>query len=94
ATHRQQLLVPSGVVPGLARSCSLAEVKYAIIGVGIGVFFSLCFVAIKFYMLKKHMLDNELSGKTTPRTVITHLCKLVKSCNLNIITGLGEKPNQ
>ncbi|XP_018581956.1 transmembrane protein 273-like isoform X2 [Scleropages formosus] len=37
------------------------EVKYAIIGVGIGVFFSLCFVAIKFYMLKKHMLDNELS---------------------------------
>uniref|UniRef100_A0A3B3T9S7 Uncharacterized protein n=1 Tax=Paramormyrops kingsleyae TaxID=1676925 RepID=A0A3B3T9S7_9TELE len=40
-------------------------VKYAAIGIGIGLFFSLCFVALKLYMLRKHMLDNELSGKTS-----------------------------
>ncbi|XP_066549430.1 transmembrane protein 273 [Amia ocellicauda] len=37
------------------------EVKYAAIGAGIGAFLSVCFVAIKLYMIKKHMLDNELS---------------------------------
>ncbi|KAL4640201.1 hypothetical protein GN956_G12642 [Arapaima gigas] len=37
------------------------DIKYVIIGVGIGLFFSLWFVAIKLCMLKRHMLDNELS---------------------------------
>ncbi|MGH0116715.1 UNVERIFIED_CONTAM: hypothetical protein FKN15_021263 [Acipenser sinensis] len=37
------------------------EVKYAVLGAGIGAIFALCFVAIKLYMIKKHMLDNELS---------------------------------
>ncbi|XP_033886567.1 transmembrane protein 273-like [Acipenser ruthenus] len=37
------------------------EVKYAVLGAGIGAIFALCFVAIKLYMIKKHMLDNDLS---------------------------------
>nr|XP_015201736.1 PREDICTED: putative uncharacterized protein C10orf128 homolog [Lepisosteus oculatus] len=37
------------------------EIKYAVIGAGIGAFLALCFVVIKLYMIKKHMLDNDLS---------------------------------
>ncbi|XP_053496670.1 transmembrane protein 273-like isoform X1 [Ictalurus furcatus] len=38
-----------------------SELKYALIGIGIGVFLSICFLAIKIYMIKRHMLDNEQS---------------------------------
>ncbi|KAG7492636.1 hypothetical protein MATL_G00016400 [Megalops atlanticus] len=43
------------------------EVKYALIGAGIGLFFSVIFVVVKLYMLKKHMLDNDLSDIEQPR---------------------------
>ncbi|KAJ8404880.1 hypothetical protein AAFF_G00332670 [Aldrovandia affinis] len=41
------------------------EVKYALLGAGIGMFCSLCFLALKYYMFKKNILDNDLtdSGK-------------------------------
>ncbi|KAJ8264491.1 hypothetical protein GJAV_G00149770 [Gymnothorax javanicus] len=39
------------------------DFKYAVIGACIGVFFSLCFLAVKLYMLRKHMFDNGLSGE-------------------------------
>ncbi|XP_046710434.1 uncharacterized protein LOC124389171 isoform X2 [Silurus meridionalis] len=38
-----------------------SELKYAAIGIGVGVLLSICFLAIKIYMIKKHMLDNEQS---------------------------------
>ncbi|KAK6487463.1 transmembrane protein 273-like [Huso huso] len=41
------------------------EVKYAVLGAGIGAIFALCFLAVKLYMIKKHMLDNELSDTGT-----------------------------
>ncbi|XP_036377556.1 transmembrane protein 273-like isoform X2 [Megalops cyprinoides] len=58
----------------------LIEVKYAIIGAGIGLFFSVIFVVVKLYMLKKHMLDNDLSDteqsrKLSVRTVMVDLRK-------------------
>ncbi|XP_053094828.1 uncharacterized protein LOC113527299 isoform X2 [Pangasianodon hypophthalmus] len=37
------------------------ELKYAAIGIGIGIFLSICFLAIKMYMIKRHILDNEQS---------------------------------
>ncbi|KAG7325450.1 hypothetical protein KOW79_011766 [Hemibagrus wyckioides] len=37
------------------------EMKYAGIGIGVGLFLSVCFIAIKLYMIKRHMLDNEQS---------------------------------
>ncbi|KAF5891049.1 transmembrane protein, partial [Clarias magur] len=39
----------------------VSEVKYAAIGIGVGIFLSVCFLAIKIYMIKRHMLDNEQS---------------------------------
>ncbi|MCI4383980.1 hypothetical protein PGIGA_G00033000 [Pangasianodon gigas] len=38
-----------------------SELKYAAIGIGIGIFLSICFLAIKMYMIKRHILDNEQS---------------------------------
>ncbi|XP_058262941.1 transmembrane protein 273-like isoform X1 [Hemibagrus wyckioides] len=38
-----------------------SEMKYAGIGIGVGLFLSVCFIAIKLYMIKRHMLDNEQS---------------------------------
>lgn len=35
------------------------DVKYAVVGACIGALLSAAFIAIKLYMLKKHMLDNE-----------------------------------
>ncbi|KTF76028.1 hypothetical protein cypCar_00038179 [Cyprinus carpio] len=40
--------------------------KYAVIGAGIGLFFSICFLLIKMYIIKKQVHDNEFSD-TTPR---------------------------
>ncbi|KAG9267358.1 transmembrane protein 273 isoform X2 [Astyanax mexicanus] len=37
------------------------EVKYALIGAGIGLIFAACFIAVKVCMIKRHMLDNEPS---------------------------------
>ncbi|KAJ8365448.1 hypothetical protein SKAU_G00142790 [Synaphobranchus kaupii] len=47
------------------------DYKYAVIGLLIGLFFSLCFLAIKFYMIKKQLLDIYLSDSKRPslRTV-------------------------
>ncbi|XP_036377547.1 transmembrane protein 273-like isoform X1 [Megalops cyprinoides] len=61
-------------------STNETEVKYAIIGAGIGLFFSVIFVVVKLYMLKKHMLDNDLSDteqsrKLSVRTVMVDLRK-------------------
>ncbi|XP_069741440.1 transmembrane protein 273-like isoform X3 [Narcine bancroftii] len=37
------------------------EVKYALMGAGIGIFLVVSFVLIKIYMIKKHIYENELS---------------------------------
>ncbi|XP_027014929.1 transmembrane protein 273 isoform X2 [Tachysurus fulvidraco] len=37
------------------------EMKYAGIGIGVGIFLSVCFIAVKVYMIKRHLLDNEQS---------------------------------
>ncbi|KAM4636337.1 transmembrane protein 273 isoform 2-T2 [Discoglossus pictus] len=37
------------------------EVKYAIIGACVGAVLAVTFIAIKLYMIKKHMLDNAFS---------------------------------
>ncbi|XP_060794776.1 transmembrane protein 273-like isoform X2 [Neoarius graeffei] len=34
------------------------ELKYAAIGIGVGLFLSICFLAIKICMIKRHILDN------------------------------------
>ncbi|KAG5855309.1 transmembrane protein 273-like [Anguilla anguilla] len=54
------------------------DFKYAAIGIGIGAFFSVCFVAIKLYMLRKHIFDNALSdcdstARPSSRTVVVEL---------------------
>uniref|UniRef100_A0AAY4DBL4 Uncharacterized protein n=1 Tax=Denticeps clupeoides TaxID=299321 RepID=A0AAY4DBL4_9TELE len=38
------------------------DVKYALIGAGIGGFFAALFIAIKIFMIKKQLLDNGYSG--------------------------------
>ncbi|XP_071985492.1 transmembrane protein 273 isoform X2 [Engystomops pustulosus] len=37
------------------------DIQYVIIGVCLGAVFSVAFIAIKLYMIKKHMLDNSYS---------------------------------
>ncbi|KAK6301966.1 hypothetical protein J4Q44_G00280190 [Coregonus suidteri] len=37
------------------------DATYALIGAGIGLFFAICFIGSKLYMIKKHMLDIEVS---------------------------------
>uniref|UniRef100_A0A4W3GS12 Uncharacterized protein n=1 Tax=Callorhinchus milii TaxID=7868 RepID=A0A4W3GS12_CALMI len=36
---------------------------YALLGAGIGLFLVISFVLIKVYMIKKHIFENEFSGK-------------------------------
>ncbi|XP_073722586.1 transmembrane protein 273-like isoform X2 [Misgurnus anguillicaudatus] len=38
------------------------EIKYAVIGVGIGIFFSICFLAVKIYIIRRQMLENDALG--------------------------------
>ncbi|XP_017569832.1 uncharacterized protein tmem273 [Pygocentrus nattereri] len=44
-----------------------SEVKYAVIGTGIGLFLAACFIAIKLCMIRRHMLDNEPSEDSMRR---------------------------
>ncbi|XP_075698956.1 transmembrane protein 273 [Rhinoderma darwinii] len=37
------------------------DIEYVIIGVCLGTVFAVAFIAIKLYMIKKHMLDNSYS---------------------------------
>ncbi|XP_007902766.1 transmembrane protein 273 [Callorhinchus milii] len=37
------------------------DVKYALLGAGIGLFLVISFVLIKVYMIKKHIFENEFS---------------------------------
>ncbi|KAM3912931.1 transmembrane protein 273 isoform 1-T3 [Leptodactylus fuscus] len=37
------------------------DIQYVIIGVCLGTIFAVAFIAIKLYMIKKHMLDNNCS---------------------------------
>lgn len=39
------------------------DIQYAIIGACLGTVFGVTFIAIKLYMIKKHMLDNNCSGE-------------------------------
>ncbi|CDQ66758.1 unnamed protein product [Oncorhynchus mykiss] len=43
------------------------DATYAWIGAGIGLFFAICFIGSKLYMIKKHMLDNEVSEDSVKR---------------------------
>uniref|UniRef100_A0A8C2AWU7 Uncharacterized protein n=1 Tax=Cyprinus carpio TaxID=7962 RepID=A0A8C2AWU7_CYPCA len=46
---------------------STSEIKYAVIGAGIGLFFSICFLLIKMYIIKKQVHDNEFSDTSLRR---------------------------
>ncbi|XP_075466381.1 transmembrane protein 273 isoform X2 [Ascaphus truei] len=37
------------------------DVRYALIGAGVGALLGVSFIAIKLYMIKKHMMDNHVS---------------------------------
>ncbi|KAK2876968.1 hypothetical protein QQF64_004189 [Cirrhinus molitorella] len=43
------------------------EIKYAIIGAGIGFIFSVCFLLIKLYIIRKQAQDTELSDTSFRR---------------------------
>lgn len=49
-----------------------SEIKYAVIGAGIGLFLSICFLLIKLYIIRKQVLDceQERSGKPFPTNLI------------------------
>ncbi|XP_029933851.1 transmembrane protein 273-like [Myripristis murdjan] len=42
------------------------DLRFALIGAGIGLFFAAVFMVIKIYMIRKHMLDNR-PGNTMKR---------------------------
>ncbi|KAK7123183.1 hypothetical protein R3I94_020089 [Phoxinus phoxinus] len=54
-------------VNGQDSSSDEPEIKYAVIGAGIGLFFSICFLLLKIYIIKKQMLDNEPSDVSLRR---------------------------
>ncbi|XP_053548161.1 transmembrane protein 273 isoform X2 [Bombina bombina] len=43
-----------------ATICSI-EIKYAVIGACVGAILAVSFIALKLYMIKKHMLDNNFA---------------------------------
>ncbi|XP_029466624.1 transmembrane protein 273 isoform X2 [Rhinatrema bivittatum] len=43
------------------------DIKYAVIGACIGAILAIAFIAIKLYMIKKHMLDNDFSDTESYR---------------------------
>lgn len=53
----------------------VSEIKYAVIGAGIGLFLSVCFLLIKLYIIRKQVLDSEQerSGKPFPINLIKTL---------------------
>ncbi|GCC28576.1 hypothetical protein chiPu_0007007 [Chiloscyllium punctatum] len=46
---------------GAAKNEDDIEMKYALLGAGIGIFLVVSFVLIKIYMIKKHIYENELT---------------------------------
>lgn len=48
------------------------DATYALIGAGIGLFFAICFIGSKLYIIKKYMLDIEASGKCTSIVAYLH----------------------
>ncbi|XP_078055769.1 transmembrane protein 273-like isoform X2 [Mustelus asterias] len=46
---------------GAAKNEDEVEIKYALLGAGIGMFLVVSFVVIKIYMIKKHIYENELT---------------------------------
>ncbi|XP_048419187.1 uncharacterized protein LOC125467424 isoform X1 [Stegostoma tigrinum] len=46
---------------GAAKNEDEIEIKYALLGAGIGIFLVVSFVLIKIYMIKKHIYENELT---------------------------------
>ncbi|XP_072281288.1 transmembrane protein 273 isoform X2 [Pyxicephalus adspersus] len=40
------------------------DIRYAIIGASLGAIFAVTFIAIKLYMIKKHMMDNNFAGES------------------------------
>ncbi|XP_067226148.1 uncharacterized protein [Chanodichthys erythropterus] len=54
-------------VKGQDSSGDEPEIKYAVIGAGIGLFFSICFLLMKMYIIRKQMLDNEPSDVSERR---------------------------
>lgn len=53
----------------------VSEIKYAVIGAGIGLFLSICFLLIKLYIIRKQALENEQerSGKSLTVNLIQTL---------------------
>lgn len=56
----------------------VSEIKYAVIGAGIGLFLSICFLLIKLYIIRKQALDteHERSGKSFPLHLIQTLTSI------------------
>ncbi|KAJ7987660.1 hypothetical protein DPEC_G00328780 [Dallia pectoralis] len=44
------------------------DATYALIGAGIGLFFAICFIGSKLYIIKKQMFNNEYSENPVKRT--------------------------
>ncbi|XP_056628035.1 transmembrane protein 273-like [Triplophysa dalaica] len=50
-----------------------SEIKYAVIGVGIGFFFSICFLVIKIYIIRKHMHENDELALSSRRASVRNV---------------------
>ncbi|XP_041032299.1 transmembrane protein 273-like isoform X1 [Carcharodon carcharias] len=46
---------------GAAKNEDEIEIKYALLGAGIGIFLVISFVLVKIYMINKHIYENDLT---------------------------------
>ncbi|XP_072138991.1 uncharacterized protein [Mobula birostris] len=46
---------------GASKDGDEIEMKYALMGAGIGIFLVVSFVLVKIYMIKKHIYENDLT---------------------------------
>uniref|UniRef100_A0A5F8HFF4 Transmembrane protein 273 n=1 Tax=Monodelphis domestica TaxID=13616 RepID=A0A5F8HFF4_MONDO len=47
------------------------DIKYALIGTFLGVIISACFLALKICMIRRHMFDNNSSGKKKDQLLVS-----------------------
>ncbi|XP_059802761.1 transmembrane protein 273-like isoform X2 [Hemitrygon akajei] len=59
--HKRDYFTTKASANGTSKDGDEIEMKYALMGAGIGIFLVVSFVLVKIYMIKKHIYENELS---------------------------------
>ncbi|XP_051897356.1 transmembrane protein 273-like isoform X2 [Pristis pectinata] len=59
--HKRDYFTTKASANGTDKDGDGIELKYALMGAGIGIFLVVSFVLVKIYMIKKHIYENDLT---------------------------------